>query len=161
MGELTFYQWANALKGYMLALGVAFGIYMIVLWWRSSQRARQRDSEARARSLFAAYLVKSMELQEIARPSPADPAQARARAQYPTFVNYLVTVADEILLLCPTKAWEDTLRAQLALHRGLLASEPFRAAVLPGLTPELRRLIDTLAHAERPAHASTPTRATG
>jgi hypothetical protein len=147
MGDLTFYQWANALKGYMLAIGVAFGIYMIVLWWRSSQNARRRDNEARARSIYAAYLLKSLELQEPGRLGAADPGQARARA-YPTFVAYLVTIADEILLLSPTKAWEDTLNAQLAPHRGLLASAAFRATLPRGLTPELRRLIDALARPE-------------
>lgn len=141
MAELTFYQWANALKGYMLALGVAFGIYMIVLWWRSSQSARRRDNEAKARDVYAAFLLKSLELQELARPGATD---ARARAQYPVFVAYLATVADEILLLCPTPAWQQALRGQLAPHRGYLSSPAFRDGTYAGLTPELRRLIDGL-----------------
>jgi hypothetical protein len=158
MGDLTFYQWANALKGYMLALGVAFGIYMIVLWWRSSQAARRRDGEAKARSIYAAYLLRSLELQDLARPAPGDTAQPRTRAQYATFVTYLVNVADEILLLCPTKAWEDTLRAQLAPHRSLLASDAFRAGT-PGLAPQTQRLVESLVATDRAAPSGVAAQA--
>lgn len=139
MGDLTFYQWANALKGYMLALGVAFGIYMIVLWWRSSQAARRRDNEAKARSVYAAYLLKAMELQDFVSPASPDP---RARVRYPTFVTYLATVADEILLLCPTPEWEAVVLAELKPHAVYLASPAFRHTVHAGLTPQLRQLID-------------------
>jgi len=158
MAELTFYQWANALKGYMLALGVAFGIFMIVMWWRSTQSVRRQERESKARGIYSAYLLKSMELQDLARPAPADPSQPRLRAQYPTFVSYLVTVADEILLLCPTAEWEQTLRGHLVPHRALLASQGFRKATFATLTPELRRLIDGLgrddAGAEGHQHAA-------
>lgn len=139
MGELTFYQWANALKGYMLALGVAFGICMIVLWWRSSQAARRHDNEVKARSVYAAYLLKAMELQDNVAAASPDP---RARGRYPTFVAYLVTVADEILLLCPTPEWEAIVQAELKPHAAYLGSSAFRHTVYAGLTPQLRQLVD-------------------
>lgn len=148
MGDLTFYQWANALKGYMLALGVAFGIVMIVLWWRASRAALRRDNEAKARGILAAYLLRSVELGEIARPPPAAEARAVRDTRYSTFVCYLVTVADQILILCLTASWEERLRPHLAPHRALLASAEFRATIGSGLTPGLRRLIDEVSQVD-------------
>ena len=107
MLDLTFYQWANVIKGYALAIGVAFAITMIMFWWQRSQRAQRANREAQAKRVYATYLLQAMQNPELARPAPADSSKGRQRAQYQWFVGYLLTICEEILLIDPTPAWRD------------------------------------------------------
>ena len=141
MAELTFYQWANALKGYMLAIGVAFAIYIVARWWHLSQKNQRAQREAQAKRVYADYLLQAMQNPELARPGPTDTVTGRMRAQYQWFVGYLLTVAEEIMLIDPAPAWRETLARQLAPHRAFLTSQAFLDGPYRTLSMPVRQAI--------------------
>ena len=116
MPELTFLQWANALKGYALALGIVFSIIMIVIWWRHSQELLRVRNKIEANQIYAAYIL----VAEKFRSSEAELDDADACVARLHFAALLLATCNTIFLLDPAGIWRTTLRAQLVAHRPLL-----------------------------------------
>jgi hypothetical protein len=144
----TFYQLANMLKGYALAIGVAVAIGFVWLWWINRQREHAEERNARARAAFSRYLALSLQHPELAEPVLGGPAEM---LRYKSFVASLLAVADEVLILAPSLAWRETLVRHLVPHRSLLASREFQDAGYRDCTAEVRVLIDQVVRAEAPA----------
>jgi len=140
--DMTLYQFANMVKGFAIAVGVAAAIVMAAKWWQRSQRAARVTREAHAKRVYATYLLQAMQHPELARPSGEEAAKSRARTQYQWFLGFLLTTAEEILLVDPSDTWRETIARQLAAHREFLASAAFREGPYRGLSSELKGLVD-------------------
>lgn len=140
--DLTVYQLANMVKGYALAIGVAFAIWIVLRWWRRSQEAARVNRAAQAKRVYANYLLQAMQHPELARPGPEDAAKSRTRAQYQWFVGYLLTTAEEILLVDANATWRETIVRQLAPHREFLGQPAFRDGPYRSLSADLKGLVD-------------------
>lgn len=140
--DMTLYQFANMVKGFAIAVGVAAAIAVTIMWWQRSQRAARVAREAQAKRVYANYLLQAMQHPELARPTGDEGAKARQRVQYQWFVGYLMTTAEEILLVDPSDAWRETIARQLSAHRDFLASAPFREGPYRALSTELKGLVD-------------------
>jgi hypothetical protein len=135
----TFYQLANMLKGYALAIGVAVAIGFVCAWWAHRQREHKEERGARARAAFGRHLQLALLHPELAEPVLGGPAEM---VRYKLFVANLLAVADEILILTSEANWRETLLRQLVPHRSYLASREFQEASYRDCTPEVRSLID-------------------
>jgi hypothetical protein len=147
-----FYQFANMLKGYALALGVAVAIGFVWAWWVHRQREHAEERSARSRAAFQRHLHQALLHPELAEPVLGGPAEM---VRYKLFVANLLAIADEILILSPTAAWRETLMRQLVPHRSLLVSREFRDSTYRDCTPEVRALIDRLAEGSASARVMT------
>jgi hypothetical protein len=137
-----FNQIANMVKGYALAIGVAVAIGFVWAWWANRQREHGEERGARARAAYQRYLHQALLTPELAEPVLGGPAEI---VRYKLFVANLLAIADEILILCPTVGWRDTLMRQLVPHRSLLVSREFHDSTYRDCTPEVRALIDRVA----------------
>ena len=153
-----FYQFANMLKGYALALGVAVAIGFVWAWWVHRQREHAEERSARSRAAFQRHLHQALLHPELAEPVLGGPAEM---VRYKLFVANLLAIADEILILSPTVAWRETLMRQLVPHRSLLVSREFRDGTYRDCTPEVRALIDRVAEGSASARVMTYPDATG
>lgn len=154
----TFNQTANMLKGYALAIGVAVAIGFVWAWWTHRQREHAEEREAGARAAYQRYLHQALLTPELAEPVLGGPAEM---VRYKLFVANLAAIADEILLLCPTAAWRETLMRQLVPHRSLLVSREFHDGIYRDCTPEVRALIDRVADSGTSARVMTYPDAAG
>ncbi|MDX2158751.1 MAG: hypothetical protein SFW09_19795 [Hyphomicrobiaceae bacterium] len=130
---------ANIVKGYAIAIGIAFAMWFVWQWWRTRQRETEIERSARARAVWSRHLALALQHPELAEP-PAGTAGA-ASPRYQTFVAALLTAADEILALEPTEAWRATLARQLAPHQPYLATPQARATVVADCSPAVRALV--------------------
>jgi hypothetical protein len=137
-----FNQIANMAKGYALAIGVAVAIGFVWAWWSNRQREHGEERGARARAAYQRYLHQALLTPELAEPVLGGPAEI---VRYKLFVANLLAIADEILILCPTVGWRETLMRQLVPHRSLLVSREFHDSTYRDCTPEVRALIDRVA----------------
>jgi len=138
---MTFYQFANMIKGYAIAIGVAVAIGYVWMWWQHRSREQAQDRGARARSVYRAYLQSALRHPELSEPVLGGPADM---VRYSLFVANLLAAADEILLIEPTPAWRETLLRQLAPHRSHLTTREFHETTYRDCTSEVRALIDRL-----------------
>ena len=150
---------ANMIKGYALAIGVVYAIYVVATWWTRKTTADRIDRQTRATQAFARYLERAIEHPDLARPQAGDAAKTGQRASYPWFVGYLLASAEEILLLDPTQQWRETLSRHLAPHRGYLASAAFRDGAYRDLSPALKGLVDALPPGEAAVEPAAGLRA--
>ncbi|HET6321806.1 MAG TPA: hypothetical protein VFF87_07120 [Hyphomicrobium sp.] len=140
MPDLSFYQWANALKGYALALGIAFAVVMIVLWWRRSQQAQTIDRKVQALRAYTGYLLNVNEKADLRRRAEIG-RQEEQDTHHDWLLSYLLSTCNEVLLLDPTPEWHKVLRRQLEPHREALAEGiPLKDA--PLLSDATLRLVD-------------------
>ncbi len=153
-----FYQFANMLKGYALAIGVAVAIGFVWAWWVHRQREQAEERGAKSRAAFGRHLHLALLHPELAEPVLGGPAEM---VRYKLFVANLLAIADEILILAPTAAWRETLMRQLAPHRSLLVSREFRDGTYRDCTPEVRALIDRLGDTATSARVMTYPDAAG
>jgi len=148
-----------------LALAYAFMFAVVAvsgLGWTLHARWRRRRRLARdveANRVYAGYLQQALHYPELARPRPADIADAVERARYPWFVGYLLTTCEQILMVSDAPSWRDTLMRQLAPHRTLLQSEAFMHGPYRNLSPKMRAMVrDVLLQPAVPAPAVRPDR---
>lgn len=153
-----FYQFANMIKGYALAIGVAVAIGFVWSWWVHRQREHAEERGARSRAAFQRHLHQALLHPELAEPVLGGPAEM---VRYKLFVANLLAIADEILILSPTEAWRETLMRQLVPHRSLLVSREFRDGTYRDCTPEVRALVDRVADNGGSARVMTYPDATG
>ena len=121
-----FYQFANMLKGYALALGVAVAIGFVWAWWVHRQREHAEERSARSRAAFQRHLHQALLHPELAEPVLGGPAEM---VRYKLFVANLLAIADEILILSPTAAWHDSERVIAGIVVGCLVSLPLWAGL--------------------------------
>jgi hypothetical protein len=144
-GALSPADWAMVLGAAALVVGVGAGTMVLLRWWRRSSAEIAVDRAARAKSVYARYLLQAMEHPGLARPAPAEAPRVRLQSQqYQWFVGYLLTTAEEILLLDPTPTWREALSRQLGPHRDLLAASGFRLGPYRNLSAEVRGLVDDI-----------------
>lgn len=136
---------ANIVKGYALALGVAFAIWFVWQWWRTRQREAVEERALRARAVHSRHLALALQHPELAEPMLGSLSSAVEVARYRTFVAGLLAASDEILALDPAPVWRETLVRHLGPHRSYLASAEFREATLRDCSEELRRLVERVA----------------
>jgi len=149
---------ANIVKGYALAIGVIFAIWIGYTWWRRKLAADRVEAQVRAKQAFARFTHQVMQQPELAAPVPADGGVHRAR--YQKYVELLLTTADEILLLDPSPEWRAALSRQIGPHLEFLASPAFRDGLQGILCSETRDLVDkVLAAAGAPVSNVRPLRA--
>jgi hypothetical protein len=135
---------ANIVKGYALAIGVAFGMWIVWMWWQHARQMARTTAQAQAKAIYGRYLEQALGHPELAQP----PAGSMTRgAQYEWFVGYLLNVADQILLVDPSPAWKATLGHHLTLHKDVLLLPAFRDGPYRQLSPALRELVDTVSRA--------------
>lgn len=132
---------ANIVKGYAIAIGVVFAIWIVWQWWKTRNREMAADRAARAKGVWARYLALALQHPELAEPMSGSLSSAAEVARYRTFVASLLAAADEILSLEATQAWHTTLTRHLAAHRSYLASGEFRDAGLLDCSEAVRGLI--------------------
>lgn len=135
---------ANIVKGYALAIGVVFGMWMVWMWWRHVRRVSRIANEAQAKAIYGRYLELAVQHADLAQPRPSDSADVPERARYEWFVGYLLNVADQILLVDPSPAWRATLGYHLSLHKDVLNLPAFRDGPYQQLSPALRALVDVV-----------------
>lgn len=136
---------ANIVKGYALAVGVAFAMWMVWQWWRLRQAEVAAEKSARARAVYARHLGLALQHPELAEPMNGSQSSPIEVARYRTFVAGLLVAADEILALDPTEAWRDTLARQLVPHRSYLGTAEFLNVGLSDCSPPVRELISRVA----------------
>ena len=132
---------ANIVKGYALALGVAFAIWFVWQWWRARQRETIEERALRAKAVHARHLGLALQHPELAQPMLGSLSSAIEVARYRTFVAGLLAAADEILSLDPAAGWRDTLVRHFGPHRSYLASAEFRDSTFRDCSVELRQLL--------------------
>jgi arginine exporter protein ArgO len=132
---------ANIVKGYAIAVGVVFAIWIVWQWWKARNRELAADRAARAKGVWARHLALALQNPELAEPMLGSLSSAAEVARYRTFVASLLAAADEILSLESTDAWRATLARHLAAHRSYLASTDFRDAGLADCSETVRGLI--------------------
>ena len=147
---------ANIVKGYALAIGVVFAMWIVWTWWRRKLAVDRLEGQVRAKQAFARFTNQMMAMPELAAPVPADAGAPRAR--YQKYMELLVTTADEILLLDPSPQWRAALGRQLAPHVESLARPGFRDGVYGILSEDARALVDKIV---TPAPAAGPVPAGG
>ena len=130
---------ANIVKGYALAIGVAFGMWIVWMWWQHARQVARMVHEAQAKAIYGRYLELAVQHPELAQPPSVTPD---GRARYEWFVGYLLNVADQILLIDPSPAWNATLASNLALHKDALNLPAFRDGPYRQLSPALKALVD-------------------
>jgi hypothetical protein len=140
--DLTLYQFSNMVKGFALALGVLVAVVVALAWWRRSAAASQIAAQAQAQRVYANYLLQAMQHPDLARPRPEELGKPRVKAQYHWFVGYLLSTAEEILLVDATPTWRETIVRQLAPHRAYLCQPAFRDGPYRNLSSELKGLVD-------------------
>lgn len=140
---------ANIVKGYAIAIGVAFGIAIVWIWYKHAIDSARVARETRAKEIYGQYLAIAMANPALAQPGALGSGTTVQRAQYEWFVGYFLNAAEQILLFDPSPAWRAVLRQHIGLHQELLASDAFRSGIYQTMSPALRELIDT---------ASGPTR---
>ena len=138
---------ANIVKGYAIAVGVVFAIWIVWQWWRSRTREMAADRAARAKSVWARHLALALQHPELAEPMLGSLSSAAEVARYRTFVASLLATADEILALEATDGWRATLSRHLSAHRSYLTSDEFRNGPSGDCSAEVRALIGKLASA--------------
>jgi hypothetical protein len=129
---------ANIVKGYAIAIGVAFAIYMVWRWWQTREREAAVERTARARGVWARQLALALAYPELAAPGETGPAE---RMRYGSYVASLLAASDEILALDDKAEWRATLARHLAPHRAFLASSEFRDTLLKDCTEATRDVV--------------------
>ena len=114
---------ANIVKGYAIAVGVAFAMWFVWQWWKTRQNEAQTERSVRARSAWARQLELALAHPELGEPMLGSHGSAGEAQRYRTYVAHLLATADEILALEPTDAWRQTLIRHLAPHRSYIASQ--------------------------------------
>lgn len=142
---------ANTVKGYAIAVGVAFGIAIVWVWYRHAQDAARVARETRAKEAYGQYLAVAMANPALAQPGALGSVTPLQRAQYEWFVGYFLNTAEQVLLYDPSPAWRTVLRQHLMLHQELLASDAFRTGIYRTMSDELRTLIDQASGSARAA----------
>lgn len=132
---------ANIVKGYAIAVGVAFAIWIVWRWWQTREREMAADRAAKAKGIWARQLTLALQHPELAEPMLGSLSSAAEVARYRLFVASLLTAADEILALQDTESWRATLVRHMAAHRSYLASQEFREAGMTDCSPALRELL--------------------
>lgn len=132
---------ANIVKGYAIAIGIVFAIWIVWQWWSARNREMAADRAARAKGVWARHLALALQHPELAEPMLGSLSSAAEVARYRTFVASLLAAADEILSLEPTQAWHATLARHLTAHRSYLASGDFRDAGLQDCSEAVRGLV--------------------
>ncbi len=132
---------ANIVKGYALAIGVVFAIWLTWQWWRLRQAEAAAEKAARAKAIYARHLGLALQYPELAEPMHGSQSSSIEVARYRTFVAGLLVAADEILALEPSDAWRDTLYRQLTPHRSYLGTVEFQNGGLADCSPPVRQLI--------------------
>lgn len=135
---------ANIVKGYAIAIGVAFAIWFVWQWWRSRQTEMKIERAVRAKSAWARHLALAQQHPELAEPAGGTLAGSLEAARYRAFVGGLLATADEILMLDPSDAWRGALARHLASHRSYLASADFRERGFGDCSEAVRALLDGL-----------------
>ena len=135
---------ANIVKGYAIAIGVVFAIWIVWQWWRTRQREMVADRAARAKAVWARHLGLALQHPELAEPMLGSLTSPAEVARYRTFVASLLASADEILTLEPSDEWRATLGRQLATHASYLSSAEFRNGPLRDCSPDVRGLLTAL-----------------
>jgi hypothetical protein len=133
---------ANIVKGYAIAIGVVFAIYMVWQWWQTREREAAIDRTARARSVWARHLTLALDHPQLTEMT-ADPANPLYRVYMASFL----TASDEILALDPSDHWRDTLMRHMAPHRDFLASADAHDTLLRDCTGETRGLVQKISAA--------------
>ena len=131
---------ANIVKGYALAIGVVFAMWIVWTWWRRKLAVDRLEAQVRAKQAFARFTHQVMAVPELAMPVPADGGAPRAR--YQKYMELLLITADEIMLLDPSPEWRSALGKQLLPHGEYLSSQSFRDGLYGILSSEARALVD-------------------
>jgi hypothetical protein len=155
MAPLTMNAFANVIKGYAIAIGVAFAIWFVWMWWVHRQREHAQDRAARARAVYSTWLRAALNHPELAEPVLGGPAEI---IRYKLFVASLLSAACEILVIDDTSHWRETLAHQLFPHRSYLASRDFLDGGYADCTPAVRKLIDQLTRQPTQSHADPTLR---
>lgn len=135
---------ANIVKGYAIAIGIVFAIWIAWQWRNARNGEVAADRAARAKGVWARHLALALQHPELAEPMLGSLSSPAEVARYRTFVASLLAAADEILSLEPTDAWRATLIRHLSAHRSYLASNEFRDAGLMDCSDAVRGLIGRL-----------------
>jgi hypothetical protein len=138
---------ANIVKGYAIAIGIAFAMYVVWRWWQTRVREAAADRAARARSVWARHLAQALQHPELAEPMLGSLASPVEVARYRYFVAGLLAAADEVMALEPGEAWRATLARHLAPHRSYLASAEARETVLKDCSDATRSVVKSVAAA--------------
>ncbi|MBS0243356.1 MAG: hypothetical protein JSS20_14350 [Proteobacteria bacterium] len=136
---------ANTVKGYALAIGTAFAMWFVWMWWKVRVDEARSERSARARAAWSRYLSTALQNPELAEPMIGSLSSPVEVARYRSFVATLLAVGDEILALEPTKAWRDTLARHLAPHSSYLGSHEFQSSGLADCTEEVRGIVRSVA----------------
>lgn len=132
---------ANVVKGYALAVGVAFSIWFAWQWWRKREAEVALERKARAKSVWRCHLASALQHPELADAAADQFSTATEATRYRTFVCSLLAAADEILAVEPTDRWRDTLARALQRHSTYLRSAEFREEGLRDCSEEVRALV--------------------
>ena len=133
---------ANTLKGFAIAIGVAFAIWFVWQWWQVRIKEATGERAAHAKAVHTKHLALALRHPELAEPMLGSLSSPVEAARYKIYVAALLATADEILILTPTPAWHETLARQLAPHRSYLGSAECRDGVLQDCAPETRNLVE-------------------
>lgn len=133
---------ANIVKGYALAIGVAFGMWIVWMWWQHARQMARMTQEAQAKAIYGRYLELAVQNPDLAQPPAASPGDASQRSRYEWFVGYLLNVADQILLIDPSPSWNSVLGSHLAMHKDLLGMPSFRDGPYQQMSPALKAVVD-------------------
>ncbi|MEZ5849403.1 MAG: hypothetical protein R3D68_01970 [Hyphomicrobiaceae bacterium] len=136
---------ANIVKGYAIAIGVAFAIWFVWQWWVKRQAEQRLLQAVKAKEAYAGFLEFATQHPKMAEPQLGAISGPVEIARYKQFVARLVATADQVLLLDPSEEWRRTIGRHLGAHASYLTSEEFANEGRDAATAEVRALIDALA----------------
>ena len=138
---------ANIVKGYAIAIGVAFAIWFLWRWWHTGEREVALARSTRARRIWSRHLAFELRHPDVVGLVDGDELAGSDAIRYRTFISMMLLAAEEILVLEPTDAWRMTLAAHFARHRAYLTSAAFCSEILPRLSRPVGELIERLREA--------------
>lgn len=141
---------ANTIKGFAIAIGVAFAIWVVYQLSQSKMREVAEERAQKAKAVYSAYLARALKYPELAEPMIGSQSSPAEVARYRIYVLAMLATADEILALEPSEAWRSTLTRQLVAHRSFLASGEFQAGAMADCSAETRTLVQSVIAAGRP-----------
>lgn len=135
---------ANIVKGYAIAIGVAFAIWFAWRWWRTRGGEQAAERKTRALAIWGRHQQLALQHPDLADGRIGPQSTSAEVTRYRAFVASLLMSAAEILAIEPTDGWRTTIVDALGPHASYLSSPDFRAGSAMKASDEVSALVESV-----------------